>query len=79
MAATRSNGLVAAGAVFAVLGLAGFAVPYFTTQRTEDVARIGELRIQTTQETGHAISPLAAGGALALGVVLMGAALYRNN
>jgi hypothetical protein len=78
VALSPPNGLIAAGAVFALLGLAGFAIPVFTTQQTQDVARIGELRIQTTQNTAHSISPYLSGGALALGVVLMGAALCRR-
>jgi hypothetical protein len=72
------NGLIAIGAIFALLGLAGFAIPVFTTQQTQEVARIGELRIQTTQDTAHPVSPYLAGGALVLGVGLMGAALCRK-
>ncbi len=70
--------LVIVGAVLAVLGLAGIAVPYFTTQQTKDVAKLGDLKIQSTQNTPHTIPPLLSEGALALGVVLLGAGIMQR-
>jgi hypothetical protein len=72
------NGLVIAGAIIALLGLAGIAVPYFTTTQTKDVAKIGSLHVQAQQDTGHTIPPLLSEGALALGVILMGAGLLQR-
>ena len=46
-----------------LLGLLGFAIPYFTTQQTKDVAKVGDLKVQTTESTS-AIPPLVGGGAL---------------
>lgn len=70
--------LVFGGAIVALLGLLGFAVPMFSTEHTKDVARIGELKIQATETRDYAIPKLVSGGAIALGVVLIGAGLYRR-
>lgn len=70
--------LMAVGAVLVLLGVLGLAVPYFTTSETKDVARVGDLKLQTTEHTSYAIPPAAAGGVLLLGVVLVGAGLFRK-
>jgi hypothetical protein len=72
------NGLVIGGTVFILLGLAGFAIPIFTTQQTKEVARVGDLKLQTTENTSHVIPPIVSGGAVVLGIVLIGAGLYRK-
>jgi hypothetical protein len=72
------TGLMIGGVVLILLGLLGFAVPYFTTQQTKDVAKVGDLRIQTTQHTTYTVPPLVSGGAAVLGVVLLGAGMYRR-
>jgi uncharacterized membrane protein len=72
------NGLIIIGLVLVVLGVVGFAIPVFTTQETKEVARIGDLRLQNTEDTSHTIPPLLAGGALIAGLVLIGAGLYRK-
>jgi hypothetical protein len=72
------KGLTIVGAVLVVLGLLGFAIPIFTTQQTKDVAKLGDLKLQTTESTSHAVPPFLSGGALVLGVVLIGAGFYRN-
>ncbi len=72
------NSMMMGGAVFVLLGLAGIAVPYFTTQQTHEVAKIGDLKISATEETGHSVPILVSGGAIALGLVLMGAAMMRK-
>ncbi len=74
----RMNGLTVIGVVMVVAGLVGFAVPVFTTQKTEDVAKIGDLKIQTTEDTQHTIPPVVVGGVLVLGVVLIGAGLFQK-
>ena len=70
--------LLIGGAVLVALGLIGFAVPMFTTQETKDVARIGDLKLQTTESTSHVVPPLLSGGILVLGVILIGAGLYQK-
>jgi hypothetical protein len=72
------NGLTIAGVALVLLGLVGFAIPIFTTQQTKDVARIGDLKLQSTESTSHVIPPIVSGGALVLGVVLIGAGLYQK-
>ena len=72
------NGLTLGGVALLVLGVIGFAIPIFTTQQTKDVARIGDLKLQSTESTSHVIPPLLSGGALVLGVVLIGAGLYQK-
>jgi len=72
------KGLTIVGAVLVVLGLLGFAIPIFTTQQTKDVAKLGDLKLQTTESTSHAVPPFLSGGALVLGVILIGAGFYRN-
>ena len=74
----RMNGLTMTGIVLAVAGLVGFAIPHFTTQKTQDVATIGDLKVQSTEDTGHSIPPLLSGGVLVLGAVLIGAGLYQK-
>ncbi len=72
------TGLMLGGAILLLIGLAGLAMPVFTTQQTRDVARIGELKIQATEDRTHFVPPLVSGGALVLGAVLLGAGLYRR-
>ncbi len=66
------------GVVVLALGLLGLAVPYFTTQQTTEVARLGDLKLQTTESKSYAIPPLVAGGGVVLGIVLIGAGMYRR-
>jgi hypothetical protein len=72
------NGLTIAGVALVLLGLVGFAIPIFTTQQTKEVARVGDLKLQATESTSHAIPPILSGGALVLGVVLIGAGFYQK-
>jgi len=74
----RMNGLVIGGVILILLGLLGFAIPIFTTQQTKEVAKIGDLKLQTTENTSHVIPPMVSGGALVLGIVLIGAGLYTR-
>jgi hypothetical protein len=66
------------GVVLVVAGLLGFAIPVFTTHQTRDVARIGELKIQATEDTPHIIPPFLSGGVLMLGVILIGVSVYQK-
>ena len=71
--------LVTIGAIIAVIGLIALAIPVFTTQQTKDVAKIGDLKVQTTEEKTFVIPPLVAGGALLLGLVMVGAGYTRRS
>jgi hypothetical protein len=72
------SGLTIGGAVLVLIGLLTFAIPVFTTHHTEDVARIGDLKVQTTEHQSYVIPPYVSGGALILGVVLIGAGFYQR-
>ena len=74
----RMNGLLMVGVILVVAGVLGFAIPVFTTQQTKEVARIGDLKLQNTEDTSHRIPPILSGGAVILGIVLIGASLYQK-
>jgi hypothetical protein len=78
MGRSSIGGLVIIGLLLAVLGIAGFIIPEFTTQHTEDVAKVGPVKVEATHHENHFIPPAAAGGALALGIVLIGGGLYQR-
>ena len=66
------------GAVLALVGLLGLAVPVFSTQHTENVAKVGDLKLQTTERHWYSVPPLVSGGAVVLGVVLIGVRATRR-
>ena len=72
------NGQTMAGVALLALGLLGLAVPFFTTQQTTEVARLGDLKLQTTESKSYAIPPLVSGGGVVVGIVLIGAGMYRR-
>jgi len=78
MGRSAMSGLTIAGAVLVLLGLLAFAIPVFTTHQTTDVARIGDLKLQTTESKSFVIPPFLAGGTLVLGIVLIGAGFYQK-
>jgi hypothetical protein len=66
------------GASFALLGILGLAIPVFTTSETKDVVKLGELKIQNTEQSRHVVPLPLSTGALVLGVALIGAGLYQK-
>lgn len=66
------------GALLAFLGILGLSIPVFTTSQTKDVAKLGSLKIQSTEQSTHVVPQAVSAGALALGIILIGAGLYRN-
>jgi selenophosphate synthase len=66
------------GAVLALLGILGLAIPVFTTSQTEDVIKLGDLKVQGTKTTSHAVPHTLSAGALVLGLVLIGAGVYSK-
>lgn len=72
------NMLMISGALLALLGIAGLAIPVFTTQQMTDVAKIGDLKVQARESTSYVIPPLVSGGALVLGIILIGGGFYRK-
>jgi hypothetical protein len=74
----QMNGVMIIGIILVVAGVLGFAVPVFTTQQTKEVARIGDLKLQNTEDTSHSIPPILSGGVLVLGIILIGSSLYQR-
>jgi hypothetical protein len=72
------NKLVLGGAVLVILGVLGFAVPYFTTSHTDEVARVGDIKLNATETDTHSVPPILAGGLLLLGIVLLGAGVSKR-
>jgi hypothetical protein len=66
------------GALLALLGILGLAIPVFTTSRTKNVVKLGDLKIQNTERTTHVVPLPLSAAALALGIILMGAGLYQR-
>ena len=64
------------GALLALLGILGLAIPAFTTSQTKDIAKVGELKIQSTEHSTHVIPQALSVGAIALGLILIGAGIY---
>jgi hypothetical protein len=78
MTMSQRNALMIFGAILVVVGILGFAIPVLTTQRTEEVARIGDLKLQATHDTSYRVPPLASGAVLTVGLILLGAGLYQR-
>ncbi len=76
--ALLNRSLLITGAIILLLGVAGIAVPYFTTEQTKDVADVGPLHVHATEQTSHSIPPLLSEAAIAVGAVLMGVGLVRR-
>jgi hypothetical protein len=70
--------LLLAGAIILLLGVAGVAVPYFTTEQTRNVANVGPLHVQATEQQSHVIPPLLSDTAVVVGLLLMGVGLFRR-
>jgi hypothetical protein len=66
------------GAVLALLGILGLAIPVFTTSQTKNVVKLGDLKIQNIEQSTHVVPLPLSAGALILGLVLMGAGLYQK-
>ncbi|MGO9450774.1 MAG: hypothetical protein ACLQDV_06955 [Candidatus Binataceae bacterium] len=67
------------GALLALLGILGLAIPVFTTSQTKDVVKLGDLKVQSTERSTHVVPQGLSAGALLLGVVLIGAGLYQRS
>jgi len=72
------NSIIWLGTVLTLLGILGLAIPIFTTSQTEDVIKLGDLKVQNTKTTYHVVPQTLSAGALVLGVVLIGAGIYSK-
>ena len=66
------------GAILAILGIVGLSIPEFSTSRTKDVAKLGDLKLQSTEQTTHVVPQTLSGGVLILGVVLIGVGVFQK-
>lgn len=64
------------GAVMVLLGILGLAIPVFTTSQTDDVAQLGNIKIQSTEQSAHVIPHELSAGVLVVGLIMIGAGLY---
>lgn len=78
MGRSSTTALTMVRAVLVLLGLLPLAMPVFSMTHTQDVAKFGDLKLQTTQRDWYEIPPLVSGGALVFGVVLIGAGFYQR-
>jgi hypothetical protein len=66
------------GVILIVLGIVGFAVGGITFTRERTVAEVGPLEVRTEERETFPIAPVAAGVALAAGMVLVLMGSRRN-
>jgi len=64
------------GAVIVLLGMLGLAIPVFTTSGTENLAQVGSVQIQDTEQSMPVIPQILSAGVLVLGLLMIGAGLY---
>ena len=78
MGRSAMNGMMIIGAIFVVIGVLVFAIPFFSVQETRDVARVGDLKLQTTESKTYSVPPLLGGTALVLGVAFISAGFMQR-
>ena len=66
------------GALLALFGLLGLVIPVFTTSQTKDVVRLGDFKIQSTEQSTHVVPMALSAGGLVLGLVLIGVGAYSR-
>lgn len=70
--------LIIVGAIILLLGLWGIAMPVFTTHETEEVAKLGDIKVQSQKENVHAVPVIVSEGAIVLRAILVGAGLFAR-
>lgn len=70
--------IVILGAAMSLIGLIVFAVPSFNTEQTRNVVDLGALKVQAKTQETHFVPPIVSEGAIALGVLLIGAGLVMS-
>ena len=66
------------GAMIGLLGICGLAIPVFTTSQPQTVVAVGDLKIQSTEQSTHVVPQELSIGALILGAILIGAGTYAK-
>jgi hypothetical protein len=72
------SSLLRLGSPLVLIGVLGLAAPVFTTSRTKDVVKMGNMKIQTTEEKRHVVPTSVSTAAVILGAILLSAGLYRR-
>lgn len=72
------KGIIIFGGIIALFGLITFVIPSFNTEQTKDVAKLGDLKLQTKSEQTHFVPPMLSEGAIALGLLMIGAGLLTG-
>jgi drug/metabolite transporter (DMT)-like permease len=66
------------GAIIGLLGICGLAIPVFTTSQPKTVVALGDLKVQSTEESTYVVPQQLSIGALVLGAILIGAGTYAK-
>jgi len=66
------------GVVIVFLGVLGMAIPVFTTSQTRDVASLGDVKVQSTEQSTHVVPLALSASGIVLGLVLIGVGLYTR-
>jgi len=74
----KMKSIIWLGAVIALVGLIGLAIPVFTTSQTKNVASLGNLKIQSTEQSTHVVPMALSASGLVLGLVLIGIGAYTR-
>ena len=62
-----------------LLGIVGFVIPMVVMPHNREVAHIGDLKLQATEETVYSVPPYLAGGLIVLGVLMIGGGRLRRS
>ena len=66
------------GVAIALLAIVGLVAPVFTTSQTKDIASIGDVKIQSTEQSTHVVPVSLSAIALCAGIVLIGVGVYTK-
>jgi len=66
------------GAIIGLLGICGLAIPVFTTSQPKTVVALGDLKVQSTEQSTYVVPQQLSIGALVLGAILIGAGTYAK-
>jgi hypothetical protein len=64
------------GVFIVLVGGLGLAIPIFTTAQTCDVASLGDVKIQSTEQSTHMVPMALSVSGLILDIVLVGVGVY---
>ena len=74
----RMNGLMAIGAMFVFASLMGFVSPVFVGRSPEAMAKVGDVKLQSPEDTSRRIPLFLSAGVLVVGLALIGTGLGQK-